>query len=146
MTSPFNNGHFGKLKAFLWNCKGRGCVFEETSLTTVTATNGGGGLGGIRPVGTQNRSPGAETSQTKPRCPSVHTNGTAERRLGITFRDLGRLNSRNCAVFPIAAHVLTRVDQGSSRRGCFFTGGRNITVRMVERVPLYVSSFNGVRC
>lgn len=37
-----------------------------------------------------------------------------------------------------------RIDKG--RPGMLFHGRRDITVRMVERVPLYGSSFNGVRC
>lgn len=37
-------------------------------------------------VATQNRSPVAETSQTKLRSSPVHTTGVAEQRLGITLR------------------------------------------------------------
>lgn len=56
------------------------------SLTVVTVTKGGGGVNGNPArVATQNRSPVAETSQTKLRSPSVHTTGVAEQRLGITL-------------------------------------------------------------
>lgn len=83
------------------------------------------GLGGIRLVlGPKIDPPGAENIPNKASLgPSVHTNGPGAVALGITFGDSGRLGSRNCAVVLTAAHVWTRVDQGSSRRGCFFAGG-----------------------
>lgn len=75
---------------------------------------------------TQNRSPAAETSQTKPRrhlCTHNWSDGAGAREFFLGSR---AAKISECAVFLMAARVLTGVDgwwdQGASSRGCYLTG------------------------